>query len=91
MKRILIISFSFLLFAGCKKSADNCTNVVVTLTASSCKGVGVIIDGTKFACDDLPDQYAVEGKKICILYSFWDDPKMCACCGGTKVSIISVH
>ncbi len=91
MKNALLSLFISLTVFGCKKSSGNCTNVIVTLTAPSCKHVGVIINGTKYPADDLPDQYAVEGKNICIEYSFWDDPKMCACCGGKKVHIIAVH
>jgi hypothetical protein len=80
---------------SCKKSTgkiDNCTNVTVTLKAPSCKHVGIILsDGTMFACDDLPDKYAIEGNKICILFNFWDDPALCVCCGGTKISVIAVR
>ena len=91
MKNVLFSWFIFLTVLGCRKSSDNCTNVIVTLTATSCKHIGVIIRGTKYPTDDLPDQYAVEGKNICIEYSFWDDPTMCPCCGGKKVHIIAVH
>jgi len=90
MKNLLFFIFFLFILSGCKK-LNNCTNVTVTLTANSCKQVGVIIDGTTFACDDLPIRYAVEGKKICILFNFWDDPSTCVCCGGTKVSIIAVR
>ena len=75
---------------GCKKS-KTCTNVTVTLSTSSCKGVGIILNGIKYASDDLPSQYAVDGNNICIEYSFWEDLRMCPCCGGTKVHVISVH
>ena len=88
---ILIISS----FTSCKRSsivAENCSNVTVTLKATSCKHVGIILsDGNIFACDDLPDRYAVEGNKICILYNFWNDAAVCACCGGTKISIVAVR
>ena len=92
MKLIAFILI-FLFFCGCKKSGskNDCTNVTVTLTAPSCKGVGVIIDGTKYPADDLPAEYAQEGKTICIEYSFWDDPALCVCCGGRKVHVIAVH
>ncbi len=84
----LLILFSV---TECKKSSDECTNVAVTLTASSCSHVGVILNDTKYPTDDLPAQYAIEGKNICIEYSFWDDPKECPCCGGRKVHVIAVH
>lgn len=92
MKWIIIIT-AFFCFSGCKKSKESkeCTTVTVTLKASSCKHVGVIVNGTAYPSDDLPDQFAVEGKVICIEYAFWDDPKECPCCGGRKVHVISVH
>ena len=90
MKNLIFSLLFILIFSKCKKS-DNCTNAVVTLTAPSCKHIGVILDGVKYPADDLPAEYAVEGKNICIEYSFWDDPKMCVCCGGKKVHIIAVH
>jgi hypothetical protein len=91
--KVIIIFFSILLInTGCKKDlTKNCTEVTVTLTANSCKRVGIILsDGTIFPCDDLPDKYAVDGNKICILFNFWNDLSTCACCGGTKISIIAV-
>lgn len=90
MKIIAIILILFSCY-GCKKSSNSCTNVTVTLTAPSCKGIGVIIDGTKYPADDLPAKYAVEGQNICIEYSFWNDPALCVCCGGKKVHVIAVH
>ena len=92
MKRIVFIIILFSCYS-CKKSASktDCTQVTVTLTAPSCKALGVIIDGTKYAADDLPPEYAQEGRRICIEYSFWYDPALCACCGGKKVHVIAVH
>ncbi len=90
MRNLILVLAIFTIFCGCRKD-KNCTEVKVTLSAPSCRHVGVIIDEIKYPSDDLPDQYAVEGKKICIEYSFWDDPKMCPCCGGKKVHVISVH
>ena len=91
MKKIILYLFIFLSFFGCKKSSHDCTDVVVTLSAPSCSHIGVIIKGTKYPSDDLPNQYAVEGKNICIEYSFWDNLKMCPCCGGARVHVIAVH
>lgn len=92
MKNILLsLFFSFTIFSCSKSTEKNCTNALVTLKAASCKHVGVIINGKEYPTDDLPDQYAIEGKNICIEYSFWDDLKMCPCCGGKKVHIIAVH
>ena len=97
LKRIVMktIHFAFLLlilFTSCKKNSNtDCTNAIVTFKATNCKHVGVIISGTTYPTDDLPDQYAIDGKNICIEYSIYDDPRMCMCCGGTYVHVIKVH
>jgi hypothetical protein len=89
MKYLLFIVFSLIL-SSCKK--NNCTDAIVTLKhASACRDTSLIINGTIYRTDNLPVQNAVEGSHICIQYNLYGDPKMCACCGGTKVSITSVH
>ncbi len=90
MRFLILLTISFMVLSGCKKSKD-CKEVIVTLSAASCSQIGVILDGIKYPTDDLPAQYVVDGKSICIEYSFWDDYKMCPCCGGRKVHVISVH
>jgi len=89
MRMLAIILFIFLL-PGCKKHKD-CTQVVVTLTAPSCSHVGVIINDTKYPTDDLPAQYAEEGRIICIDYTFYEDMRLCVCCGGTRVHVVAVR
>ncbi len=94
MQKAILFLFIFSAFFGCQKpfgTVDNCTNAKVTLSAPSCKHVGVVINGIKYPADDLPDQYATEGKNLCIEYSFYNDETKCQCCGGTKVHIIAVH
>ena len=90
MRSIILFAAFFSVCSGCKKNIT-CTQAEVTIGALACKQAGVIIDGIKYATDDLPDEYKVEGKKICIEYSFWDDLKMCPCCGGKRVHVIRVH
>lgn len=90
MKNLLLLSSLFLMITSCNKRSS-CTNAIVTLSAPSCDRIGVILNGVKYPSDDLPSQYAIDGKQICIEFSFWADPKMCACCGGKKVHIIAVH
>ena len=92
MKNIIAILLIFSLSAGCKKnSSKSCTDAVVTLVPDPCKHVSVIFNGKTYSTDDLPDQYAVEGKNICIEYSLYEDVRLCVCCGGTKAHIIAVH
>lgn len=89
MKYTILIT-AFFIFSSCNKS-KNCTEVTVTLSAPSCSKIGIVINGIKYPTDDLPAQYAVDAKKICIEYSFFDDYKLCPCCGGKKVHVISIH
>ena len=92
MKSIFFVFLFILLVSSCKKNLNtDCTSVTVTFKATNCKHVGVIINGTTYPTDDLPDQYAIDGKNICIEYSIYDDPRMCICCGGAYVHIIKVH
>ncbi len=77
-------------FFSCSK-ANKCETAIVTLKSNSCKKVGLIINGTMYPSDDLPDQYAIEGKEVCLHYSFWNDPRVCPCCGGKKVHVIDVQ
>ena len=88
--RYLIILLIVVFVTGCKKN-HNCTRAEVTLTAPPCSHVGVILNGTQYQTDDLPDQYKVEGKIICIEYSFYEDLRLCVCCGGTKVHVVAVR
>ena len=90
MKPILIVLLVLNIFSSCNKPS-RCTNAVVTLTAPSCNHIGVILNGVKYPSDDLPSQYAVEGKMICVEYTFWEDLKQCPCCGGMKVHIVRVY
>ena len=91
MKKIFLI---FLLFTGlysCKKNTSICTNVTVTLKARSCNGVGVVINNKAYPTNDLPDSLSVEGEKLCIEHSLYDDPRYCDCCGGTYAHIIKIN
>lgn len=76
MKTFLFILLLFTGIASCKKSKD-CTEAVVTLKAKSRTHVGIIINKTTYATNDLPDSDVIEGKKICIEYSLYDDLRMC--------------
>lgn len=92
MKKFIFLFFVIALFLSCRKNTNNdCIDAIVTLKATNCKHVGVIIKGITYPSDDLPDQYAIDGKDICIEYSLYDDPRMCVCCGGTYAHIIKVY
>lgn len=89
MKYLLFILFT-LCISACRK--DKCTDAFVTLKgATACKDTSIVISGITYRSDNLPSQYAIEGNHICIQYYLYEDRKMCLCCGGTIVHIISVH
>ena len=92
MKRLFFVFLVIWLSSSCRKNTNvDCKNATVTFKATNCKHGGVIINDTTYPTDDLPDQYAIDGKNICIEYSIYDDPGMCMCCGGTYVHVIKVH
>ena len=96
MNKLFFIFLLTGMFSSCKKntlSTDNstCTNVTVTLKARSCNGVGVVINNKAYPTNDLPDSLSVEGEKLCIEYSLYDDPRYCDCCGGTYAHIIKIN
>ena len=96
MKKIFFVFLFVGLFFSCKKNTlptDNatCTNVTVTFTTGACKHAAVIIDNKTYPTENLPDSLTVEGKKLCIEYTFYDDVRACVCCGGRYVNIIKVH
>ena len=92
MQKFFFLFLIIALFISCRKNTNSdCTNATVTLKATNCKRVGVIIKGIAYPTNDLPEQYAIDGKSICIEYSLYDDRRMCVCCGGTYVHIIKVN
>ncbi|MEO8852489.1 MAG: hypothetical protein ABI359_01840 [Ginsengibacter sp.] len=90
MKKLFFVFLIMALFLSCKKNPI-CTNATVTLKARSCSGIGVIIGNKTYPTDDLPDSLVVAGKRLCIEYSLYDDPRMCQCCGGTYLHIIKLN
>ena len=92
MKNLFFVFLLIVLFSSCQKNTcTECTNAIVTLKATNCKHVGVIIKAIAYPTDDLPDKFAIEGKNICIDYSLYEDQRKCICCGGTYAHIIKVQ
>ncbi|MCI1188066.1 hypothetical protein MON38_11600 [Hymenobacter sp. DH14] len=43
--------------------------------------------GAAYPPDSLPANLQQSGLRICLTYTLYEDPRMCACCGGTRLKI----
>src|SRR5438105_8367335 len=79
---------------ACKKNSnknnDDCTGVTITNSAPGCGGWGIIVSGTKYPSNNIPSQFQQDGISVCASYELYQDPRMCACCGGTWADIKSM-
>lgn len=89
MKYIIIVLISLGLQTACKKADDNanCTAVTITNAAPGCGGWGIIVHGIKYPSENIPTEFQQDGLGVCAEYEFYQDMRMCACCGGTWANI----
>ena len=96
--RIYFRFASFLLLIGlaaCQKvttspCGEGYKSATVMRGRNGCDQNGFLLqlDGsTTLAPDSLPAAFQQPGLKVCLTYSTYEDLRMCACCGGTRVSI----
>jgi hypothetical protein len=89
---------AFVLLAGlpaCKRDADSsCSpgsqNGTVVHGRNQCDQNGYVIQldgGPAYSPDELPVSFQQDGLKVCLTYTVYEDPRMCPCCGGTRVKI----
>jgi hypothetical protein len=87
MKKVILLLF-ITLFYTCNKNDDDCANsVIITNTAPSCDGWGIIVSGTKYPSMNIPDQFKEAGLVVCATYELYDDLRLCVCCGGKYADI----
>jgi hypothetical protein len=92
MRQILsFIVIACLLVSSCKKDKSNCKLATVSATAGPCGNWGIIVQGTKYQSSHIPDRFKRDGMKVCVVYSLFEDMRMCACCGGTWADISSIE
>jgi len=98
---IIMTSFLLLLSASCSKDSGssngncNCSGAGVSCAtivqvASRCDNFGIRINGQEYPSGNIPDEFKVVGKKVCIMYSLYEDTRLCPCCGGTWADITSI-
>lgn len=75
-----------LLVFSCQKEKD-CEVVTITSSAPGCDGWGIIVNNKKYPSKNIPDQFRQDGLTVCAVYGFYDDPRMCICCGGKWADI----
>jgi len=94
MKSLFIILVSFALSAAsCKKNSNkpDCTIVTIINSAPGCTGWGIVVNGTKYPSRNIPLQYQQNNLVVCASFVLFEDPAMCACCGGTWADIKSIQ
>ncbi len=75
---------------ACKKNYDACITTTITSSAPGCGGWGIDVNGRKYPSNNIPLQFQRDGIQVCAEYEFYEDMRMCACCGGTWVNIKSM-
>lgn len=97
-----LIPLSVVLFAGlttCKHEtlapcAAGLTSATVVHGRNMCDQNGYVIrldGGVTYPPDALPADFQQDGLKVCLSYSAYEDPRMCACCGGTRLKIQQIQ
>ena len=80
----------FLLVFACQKGKD-CRIVTITNSAPGCGGWGIVVNNTKYPSKNIPDHFKQDGIALCAIYTIYDDPAMCVCCGGKWADIKSMQ
>jgi len=88
MRTAFIFFLSFLLLYSCKK--NNCNTITITNSAPGCGSWGIIVNGTKYPSSNIPTPFQQDGLQVCADYEFYEDMRLCSCCGGTWVNIKSM-
>ena len=91
---------AFGLLAGlsaCKQDADTSSacnpgyqSGTVVHGRNQCDPNGYVIQlngGPVYPPDDLPTSFQQAGLNVCLTYTVYEDLRMCACCGGTRIKI----
>lgn len=86
-----LICISFLL-TGCKKSGT-CQSAEITkmFPGTPCEKWAIKVQDTIYSAPNLPVEYEQNGLMVCVTYTLYNDPKMCACCGGITADITSIQ
>ena len=91
------MKYPFILFAivvlqtiSCTKNNDDCITTTITNSAPGCGGWGIDVNGRKYPSNNIPLEFQHDGIQVCAEYEFYEDMRLCACCGGTWANIKSM-
>ena len=93
---------SLLLLAGlaaCKKTAsspcgEGYQSATVIRGRNGCDQNGFLFQlagNATLPPDSLPAGFQQAGLRVCLKYTTYEDPRMCACCGGTRLRIQQIQ
>ena len=86
----IVLAVFFLQTIGCTKNNSKCITTVITSSAPGCGGWGISINNIKYPSSNIPLEFQHDGMQVCAEYEFYEDMRLCACCGGTWVNIKSM-
>lgn len=98
----IIAAFLLITVVSCSKNKDNnnadcsCNAVnqgcaTIVQVAANCNTYGIEVKGVQYASSNIPTQFQVVGRKVCVEYTTYLDMRLCpSCCGGTWADIISM-
>jgi hypothetical protein len=78
---------------ACRKSNDcDCSGTaecaIITQVQSACNSFGIkLSNGEEYPSATIPDEFKVNGLRVCVQYTLYDDMRLCACCGGKWATI----
>ena len=81
--------------AACKHDSDSpCgpgyRSGTVVHGRNQCDQNGYVIQldgGPTYPPDSLPAGFRQAGLPVCLMYTVYEDPRLCLCCGGTRITI----
>lgn len=85
----LFILFFLSICISCHRDNSCSTSAIIVRNSTGCLSWGINV-GTSYISDNIPDQFKVEGLRVCVDYELYDDMRLCACCGGTRARIINM-
>ena len=92
MKQVFfVVLITFCIVTGCEKdnTPQDCNMAIITDKGNSCGFWGITRDGYTYETEKLPDDFKVDGLKVCAEFEVTTNPIACACCFD-KARIISI-
>lgn len=95
---ILLVLLLLVGLTACKKDESQACgsgyrSATVVEGRNGCVGNGFLLQIDKVGAlppDDLPVSFQQSGLKVCLKYSTYEDMRVCACCGGTRLRVVDI-